>query len=141
MEKEDIQKKRVLSAPRCPRKEAFKALGALIEDLQDKHHKTILMIDANQTSRQCTTAAGTKSYSIEGLQIKYDMDDPFVQLIGQRPPTTTSTPGQDIDYILTYDIDPINITTLPPDTPAISDHLGLCMDIDIMTALGEPIPH
>ncbi len=48
----------------------------------------------------------------------------------------TATPGCDMGNILTYGIDPVNFTTLPSDQPVISDHLGLCINIGIMSALG-----
>ncbi len=58
------------------------------------------------------------------------MVDPFVTILGQRPNSTTLLPNRDIDYILTYGIEIKNISTLSPNIPSHSDHLGLILDID-----------
>lgn len=57
------------------------------------------------------------------------MTDPFIELLNNRPNTTTLTPGRDIDYILTYGLNIQNISTLGINMPARSDHQGIGIDI------------
>ncbi len=90
----------------------------------------MLTIDTNQTSLKSHNASGPKPHSIEWLHMEHGMDDPFEKIHGDRPSSTTLTPNRDIDYILTYGVLPQNITLLPIDTPAQSDHRGICLDID-----------
>jgi hypothetical protein len=59
------------------------------------------------------------------------MDDPFIQLVRHRPNSTTQTPNRDIDFVLTFGINIINISTLEPNIPSYSDHIGLLFDLDI----------
>ncbi len=66
------------------------------------------------------------------------MQDPFVELCSIRPPTTTIHPNRGIDYVLTYNIMPVSISTLLTNSPSKSDHLGICIDIDIASAFGGP---
>jgi hypothetical protein len=51
-EQDALKQKKTLSPSTNPRKEAIKALGKTIEDLQCKDHAIILMIDANQTPQE-----------------------------------------------------------------------------------------
>jgi hypothetical protein len=86
------------------------------------------MIDANQPLAECSISTGIKPYSIEGLRLQ--RDDPFMQLMGRRPNSMTQTPNWDIDCVLTYGINITSISTLAPNIPSHSDHLGLVFDID-----------
>jgi hypothetical protein len=61
------------------------------------------------------------------------MDDPFVQLTGHCPYSTTQTPGREIDYVLSFGINIRSISSLPINIPAISDHLGIVFDVDLAT--------
>lgn len=133
MERDALKKNKILPASTCPRKEAIKAIGNIIENLQRKNHAIILMVDANQTVKESTQKNIIKLHSIEWLRVKYGLVDPFLELMGCRPNTTTSTPGRDIDYILTHGVDIRHITTLGMHMPAISDHQGIGIDIDIST--------
>jgi hypothetical protein len=131
-----IQVKQALQAKRepprffCPRTDAIKCLNKKIKELQDKGHAIILMIDANQSLADCTSK-GIKPYSIAWLQVERGMDDPFIQLVGHWPNSTTQTPNREIDFVLTFGINIINISTLEPNIPSYSDHLGLLFDLDI----------
>jgi hypothetical protein len=131
MEQHAYKANRVLPLGICPRKEAIKALSTLLGTLQEQDHAIILLLDANQTPRECHTSQNIKKHSIEWLKMEHGLDDPFIELCGQRPPTTTLHPGRDIDYILTWGINATGITTLEVNTPAQSDHYGICIDIDI----------
>jgi hypothetical protein len=64
------------------------------------------------------------------------MDDPFIQLTQKRPNSTTLAPNRDIDYVLTFGINVINISTMAPNFPTQSDHLSIVLDLD----LGSPFP-
>jgi hypothetical protein len=64
------------------------------------------------------------------------LDDPFVELYGARPPTTTINPNSDIDYVYTWGVNITRISTLDVNTPADSDHLGICLDIDLTELFG-----
>jgi hypothetical protein len=147
MEREAMTTRKTLSPNKCPRKEAIKAIGENIQDLQKQDHAIILMIDANQTINECKTKNSIITHSIEWLRIEYDLTDPFVDIMGKRPDSTTLTSGRDIDYILTHNIEAKHITTLGMHMPAISDHQGIGIDIDISTLfngsysmLERPIP-
>lgn len=118
-------------ANQCPRKAAIRALSDLIEELQGKSHAIILAIDANQTPKECVKRNSIIRHTIEWLKMEYNMSDPFIDMIGSRPPSTTLTPHRDIDYILTYGIDVKAVTTLGINFPAISDHQGIAIDIDV----------
>jgi len=59
------------------------------------------------------------------------MSDPFIELFGARPNSTTQNPNTDIDYILTYGIQISGILTLGLICPAQSDHMGILLDIDL----------
>jgi hypothetical protein len=61
------------------------------------------------------------------------MDDPFIQLVGHRPNSTTQTPNPDIDFILTFRINIVNISTMGPNSLSHSDHLELIFDLDIQS--------
>jgi hypothetical protein len=133
MEQEAMKRNKILPTSTCPRKEAIKALGNAIEDLQKRNHAIILMIDANQTPKESKTKATIKQHSIEWLRVEYGLTDPFIELVRGRPNTTTTTAGRDIDYVLTYSVDIKHITTLGIHLPTMSDHLGIGIDIDIST--------
>jgi len=117
----------------CPRKDAILRLDYLIQSLQQQQHAIVLMLDANQTSQECYINNTIRPFSIEWLRLCRGMDDPFVQLTGKRPNSTTQTPGRDIDYIYTFGINIRSISTLSINIPAISDHLGIICDIDLAT--------
>jgi len=106
-------------------------LDSVINELQKQHHAIILMIDANQTPKEYYSGFGVKRYSIEWLHLERGLDDPFVQARQTRPNSTTLTPNRDIDYVLTYGIKVLNISTLGPNYPCTSDHLGIIFDVDI----------
>jgi len=91
------------------------------------------MVDANQTVSECCKGNKLIPYSIEWLCLQRGMDDPFIKLLNARPNSTTVTPNRDIDHILTFGIDIINISTLRQNNPCISDHLGILFDIDVQT--------
>jgi hypothetical protein len=131
MEREAMKHNTALKSNFCPRKEAIKELSHLIYELQVKGHAIILLLDANQTSKECHTKQTLKHHSIEWLRIEHGMTNPFVDLMQKRPDTTTLTPGRDIDYILTYGVEVQHITTLGMHKPASSDHQGIGIDIDI----------
>lgn len=59
------------------------------------------------------------------------MQDPFIEYFDHRPNTTTHTPNRDIDYILTYGLPPVKVTTLEYDLPTKSDHIGICLNIPV----------
>jgi endonuclease/exonuclease/phosphatase family metal-dependent hydrolase len=103
----------------------------MIRELQSKNHVIVLMIDANQSHSECFSSKGLKPFSIEWLSLQQGMDDPFVQLTGHHPNSTTQTPNHDIDFILTYGVNVINISTMSPNYPSHSDHLGLVLDLDL----------
>jgi hypothetical protein len=89
------------------------------------------MLDANQSLADCFSGKRVKPYSIEWLRLQCGLDDLFIQLVSSRPNSTTLTPNHDIDYILTHGIQISNISTLEPNTPAHSDHLGIVFDINM----------
>jgi hypothetical protein len=67
------------------------------------------------------------------IHLHWGMDDPFILLHQKRPNSTMTTPNWDIDYVLTYGINAINITTMVPNFPVYLDHLGITLDIDLST--------
>jgi hypothetical protein len=89
------------------------------------------MLDANQASAECYNASDVKPYSIEWLKVHRGLTDPFIALTGRRPLSTTQTPMRDIDYFYTWGILPTALSTLPLNTPAQSDHLGIIFDLDL----------
>jgi hypothetical protein len=117
----------------CPRKNAIQRLDELIMSLQQEKHATVLMVDANQTSSECLSSSETKPYSIEWLKSRRCLIDPFISLCGSRPNSTTQTPNRDKDFVLTYGISVSAISTLGINNPAMSDHLGICFDINLET--------
>lgn len=117
----------------CPRTNAIKLLYDVIEDLQQKNRAIILVVDANQTLKECYKGNQLRPHSIEWLHLQGGLDDPFVRLTGAHPHSTTLTPLRDIDFILTHGIQVTHVTTLHPNTPACSDHLGMVLDIDAVT--------
>jgi hypothetical protein len=58
------------------------------------------------------------------------MEDPFILLHNRRPVSTTFHSNRDIDYILTYGINPQYIDLLPVDTLIKSDLFGMCLNIN-----------
>jgi hypothetical protein len=136
MEFEAKKQKRAPTSSFCPRKAAIKELSNTIASLQEQDHAIILMIDANQTSKECFSSKGIKTHSIEWLRIEHGMDDPFIDHFGRRPLTTTINNNRDIDYVYTWGIQINRITTLAINVPANSDHLGICIDIDIEALFG-----
>jgi len=117
--------------PFCPRKNAIKILDSYIQLLQQEGHGIILMLDANQAFSDCYNSSDVKPFTIEWLKITRGLLDPFIQNIGSHPPSTTHSPNHDIDYVLTFGIPISTITTLPLNTPAQSDHLGIIFDVDL----------
>lgn len=130
-EKQCIKNRKPTDKSFCPRINAIKILNNLIQDLQQKQHAIILMLDANQTLGECFKGDKLKQHTVEWLRLQRGMDDPFIQFMGHRPNSTTVTPCRDIDWVLTSGITISNITTLHPNFPACSDHLGIIMDVDI----------
>lgn len=130
-ERECNKSKKLPDSKYCPQKAAIIRLDEVIHSLQLQHHDIVLMLDANQASQECYLKESICPHSIEWLHLQRGMDDPFITLTGHWPNSTTQTPGRDIDYILPFDISISNITTIPINCPAISDHLGIIMDINL----------
>lgn len=130
-ERECIKSKISPNKKICPRKEAMLRLDSVIHLLQAQNHAIILMLDANQAHQDCFLKSSIRPYSIEWLRIRRGLDDPFVTLTGCRPNSTTQTPCRDIDYVLTFSISIDSISTIPINCPAMSDHLGIILDIDL----------
>ncbi len=91
------------------------------------------MLNVNQSMAECYIGGKLKDYSIEWLEFQRGMSDPFTQLVGRHPNSTTHTPNSDIDYIYTYGIQPCAISTLQINFPATSNHLAIAFDLDLET--------
>jgi hypothetical protein len=115
----------------CPRINAILQLNNIIKNLQQQNHAIILMLDANQSFLECHKGKAIKPYSIEWLRVQRGMEDPFIKLKNSRPNSTTIIPNRDIDYVLSYGIDVLNISMLHQNIPCHSDHLGIVLDIDL----------
>jgi len=76
-------------------------------------------------------AGKIKPYTIEWLHVERGMSDPFRELFGNRPNSTTQTPNHDIDFVLTHGISVSGISTLEMNNPAQSDHLGICINLNL----------
>jgi hypothetical protein len=131
MELDAKQKKVLPKASFCPRKAAIKALSSLITTLQEQNHAIIIMIDANQASKEFISKHGTKLHSIEWLRLEHGLDDPFIDHFGKCPSMTTVHKNRDIDYIYSWGVSIDHISTLGINQPAISDHIGISIDINI----------
>jgi hypothetical protein len=88
-------------------------------------------MDANQSSRECFCGSSIKPYTVEWLKVQRGLEAPFISLTGYRPNSTTVHPQRDTDYILTFGISAINVSTLNMNLPAHSDHLGILPDLDL----------
>ena len=66
-------------------------INNLIQDLQQKQHAIIFMLDANQTLGECFKKDKIKQHTVEWLRLQRGMDDPFIQLMGHRPNSTTQS--------------------------------------------------
>ncbi len=131
MEQQAIKENKLWEKAKCPRKEANKALSEIIHTLQEQDHAILLALDANQTPKEYYKADTLKTDTIEWLRQEHGLIDPFMEMFQQRPQSTTIHQKRDIDYILTHNIPFNGITLLAPDTPATSDHYGICIDINI----------
>ena len=80
--------------------------------LQQQGNAIILMLDANQTPAECCKGNQLKSYFIEWLRLQRGLQDPFLQHVNAHPNSTTITPNRDINYILTFGVHCLNISTL-----------------------------
>jgi len=116
----------------CPRKHAIQRLDDLISSLQPERHAIILMLDANQTPKECYSSCEIKPYTIEWLKERRGLNDPFIDLCGAHPNSTTQIPFRDIEYVLTYGVNSSSISTLGLNNPAPSDHFGICFDNDMV---------
>jgi hypothetical protein len=132
-EKQSIRANRPISSKSCPRIDAIKRLNDKKMELQNKNHAVVLMLDANQSLSDCYPSGNLKPYSIEWLRLQRGMMDPFINLVGHRPNSTTKTPNRDIYYVYTYGIHPCAMSTLTIHLPSHSDHLGIIFDLDIET--------
>jgi hypothetical protein len=117
----------------CPCSNAIHCLSKLIEELQQQQHAIILMLDANHSLQDFFNSKGLKKHSIEWLRIQHGMDDPFISLAGSRPKSSTLIPNRHINFVLTYGILILNISTMSPNTPSHSDHLGMILNIDLQS--------
>jgi len=115
----------------CPRAEAFKALYTIVTKLKEEGHSIIICLDTNQTPKDCIRQQKIKPYTIEWLKCQTGMDDPFITIYGHRPYTATIHQGRDIDYVLTWNIQPTFLVLLPINNPSTLDHHAICLDIDI----------
>jgi hypothetical protein len=106
-------------------------LNGIIQHQQQQQHAVIVMLDVNQSISECFKGQTVKPYSIECLCLQQGMEDPFIKLLNSRPNSTTIIPNRDIDYVLTYGIDIVNISTLHQNNPCNLDHLGIVFDIDL----------
>lgn len=135
-EKNALSNKSVNQKPFCPRTNAIKCLNELIPNelilnLQSNNHAIVLMLDANQMLTRCFHKNSVKPYSIEWLRLERGMDDPFIQTMMTRPNSTTHYPNRDIDYVLTHGVPISSMSTVVPNYPAHSDHLGTVFDINL----------
>jgi hypothetical protein len=49
--------------------DAIRRLVSIIRDLQKQNHAIVLMLDANQTLKECYKGSSVKRYSIEWLRM------------------------------------------------------------------------
>jgi hypothetical protein len=117
----------------CPQKDAILRINDIILALQKQNHAVVLMLDANQSSSECFRGSRVRPYSIDWLRLQRGMDDPFISLMQEGPNSTTLTPMREIDCILTYGIKAEIISTLEPNSPAHSDHLGISINFNLLS--------
>ncbi len=89
IEHKALQNKKPIPKTYCPRKEAVKELHKYITELQQQNYAIILVLDANQMARSCYIKNGVKQHTIKWLKISTCMSDPFTDMFGGHPPTTT----------------------------------------------------
>jgi hypothetical protein len=131
MELQAIKENKVWDKPKCPRKEAIKELSKLIHELQEQVYSILLAIDANQSPQECYKGNLLQKDTIKWLQQEHGLSDPFVEMFQTRLSSTTIHPNRYIDFIITHNIATTGITLLTLDSPATTDHFGICIDIDI----------
>lgn len=89
----------------------------------------MLMLDANQSYAEClddrqTILLGMASIAMENRWSFHSTNEKTTKLY-------YSYPQQGIDYVLTYGIHVVNLTTMVPNFPALSDHLGIVFNLDL----------
>lgn len=92
-----------------------KQLWSLVNSWTPTGTRACHHIDANQTPNGSKNGINVKHASIEWLKKEHGVDDPFIDLHGNRPPSTTKILHRDIYYILTFGLNVRGVTTLEPD--------------------------
>jgi len=92
------------------------------------HEKNAL---SNKSVNQKPFCPRTNAIKCLNELLERGMDDPFIQTMMTRPNSTTHYPNRDIDYVLTYGVPISSMSTVVPNYPAHSDHLGTVFDINL----------
>ena len=119
-----------------PREESVKALLDFILDLKKRGHAIFLGYDGNETPEECSTTQGPKRFSMAWLFEEAGLQEVTVLRHGERPGTTTTTENRHIDWIGVWNVPVIRVARLGENYPAMSDHLGFAVDVDMVALFG-----
>jgi len=118
-----------------PREEMVRRLEQKIKGWQQRGDSIIFFGDGNETPDECAMTAGVKRHSMAWLFAETGMED-VLRSFHPAPSTTTTTPGRPIDWIGAWKVPILRVGHFAENYPAISDHLGFFVDIDMAGLMG-----
>ena len=130
LERENI-KQRNSTKIVSPREEIVRYLADKIIAWQQRGDSILLCGDGNETPDECNLKVGARKFSMSWLFEVTGLQDVFRTFHSAPPKTTTTTPRRPIDWIGIWRVPVLRVGQFDECFPAISDHLGFFVDIDI----------
>jgi hypothetical protein len=118
-----------------PREEMVRRIESKIRGWQQRGDSIIFFGDGNETLAECELKSGVKKFSMAWLLTETGMTD-VLRSSHEAPLTTTTTPNRPIDWIGSWRVPILRVGRFEENYPAISDHLGFFVDIDMAGLMG-----
>ena len=114
-----------------PREKINKHINRKIHEWQQRGDSILLFGDGNETFAECDLQHGPRKFSMQWLFESTGLTDVLRSFYDAPPQSTTTTPGRAIDWIGAWRVPILRAGSFAENFPAISDHLGFYIDIDI----------
>mmetsp|Transcript_24392 Transcript_24392/g.34970 ORF Transcript_24392/g.34970 Transcript_24392/m.34970 type:complete len:783 (+) Transcript_24392:946-3294(+) len=136
LEAEQLNSPQTLRRVPIPREEMVKQMYQKITSWQQRGDSIIFCGDGNETPTDSALRTGHRRYSMAWLFEETGLVDVLRTFHHDPTLTTTTTPARPIDWIGTWRVPIIRIGRFEENFPAISDHLGFFLDIDMAGLMG-----
>ena len=119
-----------------PREASIRSLLVFILEKKGLGHAIMVGGDGNETPEECCMLSGPKKFSMAWLFEEAGLQDVSMLRHGNRPNTTTTTENRFIDWVGCWNVPVLRVARLGENYPAMSDHLGFAVDVDMVALFG-----